>query len=209
MKSYVKRPFVIKALQWDGTIGKLHDTEIWQHMVTGGTERGVRYGILRTPEGDMKFHKGDYIVKGVCGEIYPVKKEIFEKTYRELSESKYAEFKDGPGLEEVWADEEKQNEESNEHYEDDYIRALKERNLPKKPKEVNEEEGHFVCPQCDHAIYFGDCPKEDHKYCLNCGQHLYWNGLRLPEKVVRAKRIEFRKGYCPKCGQALDWGDDE
>lgn len=29
MKSYVKRPFVIKALQWDGTIGKLHDTEIW------------------------------------------------------------------------------------------------------------------------------------------------------------------------------------
>ncbi len=65
-------------------------------MVTGGTERGVRYGILRTPEGDMKFHKGDYIVKGVCGEIYPVKKEIFEKTYREASDSKKdAPFKDG------------------------------------------------------------------------------------------------------------------
>lgn len=224
MKSYVKRPYVIKALQWDGTINQLQDTEIRQHMACYGIERGVRFGVLRTLEGDMKFHEGDYIVKGVCGEIYPVKKEIFEKTYRELSESKYAEFKDGPGLEEVWGDEEKQNEESNEHYEDDYIRALKERNLPKKPKEVNEEEGHFVCPQCDHAIYFGDCPKEDHKYCLNCGQHLYWNGLRLPEKVVRAKRIELRKGYCPncdwpvndndekeectRCGQKLDWSTE-
>lgn len=113
MKSYVKRPFVIKALQWDGTIGKLHDTEIWQHMVTGGTERGVRYGILRTPEGDMKFHKGDYIVKGVCGEIYPVKKEIFEKTYREASDlKKDAPFKDGPDLEKLWAEQEKQLAES-------------------------------------------------------------------------------------------------
>lgn len=112
MKSYVKRPYVIKALQWDGTINQLQDTEIRQHMACYGIERGVRFGVLRTLEGDMKFHEGDYIVKGVCGEIYPVKKDIFEKTYREASDPKKAPFKDGPDLEKLWAEQEKQLAES-------------------------------------------------------------------------------------------------
>lgn len=38
-------------------------------------------GIIATPEGMMKFEKGDYLVEGVKGEHYPVKKEIFEETY--------------------------------------------------------------------------------------------------------------------------------
>lgn len=40
---------------------------------------------IRTLEGDMRAKLGDYIIKGVVGEIYPCKAEIFEKTYN-LSE---------------------------------------------------------------------------------------------------------------------------
>lgn len=36
---------------------------------------------IRTLEGDMKISEGDYIIKGVNGEFYPCKPEIFKKTY--------------------------------------------------------------------------------------------------------------------------------
>ena len=37
--------------------------------------------IIRTLEGNMIATKGDYIIKGVQGEIYPCKPDIFEQTY--------------------------------------------------------------------------------------------------------------------------------
>ena len=37
--------------------------------------------IIRTLEGDMHASIGDYIIKGVNGEFYPCKPDIFEKTY--------------------------------------------------------------------------------------------------------------------------------
>ena len=37
--------------------------------------------MIRTLEGDMKVNKDDYIIKGVKGEFYPCKPDIFEKTY--------------------------------------------------------------------------------------------------------------------------------
>ena len=36
---------------------------------------------IKTLEGDMVITKGDYIIKGVNGEFYPCKPDIFEKTY--------------------------------------------------------------------------------------------------------------------------------
>jgi hypothetical protein len=36
---------------------------------------------IETLEGTMKANKGDWIIKGVNGEIYPCKPDIFEKTY--------------------------------------------------------------------------------------------------------------------------------
>jgi len=42
--------------------------------------------IVHTLEGDMVAQKGDYIVKGIRGEFYPVKPDIFEKTYEETNE---------------------------------------------------------------------------------------------------------------------------
>lgn len=39
------------------------------------------YCIIKTLEGDMTGNYGDYIIKGIKGEIYPCKPDIFEATY--------------------------------------------------------------------------------------------------------------------------------
>lgn len=41
--------------------------------------------IIQTLEGNMKAIKGDYIIKGIKGEFYPCKKEIFEETYSKVT----------------------------------------------------------------------------------------------------------------------------
>jgi len=40
--------------------------------------------MIQTLEGNMKAKKGDYLVLGTANEIYPVKKEIFEKIYESI-----------------------------------------------------------------------------------------------------------------------------
>lgn len=44
---------------------------------------GEQYDIV-TLEGAMHISMGDYIIKGVSGELYPYKPDIFEKTYEEV-----------------------------------------------------------------------------------------------------------------------------
>ena len=39
--------------------------------------------MIRTLEGDMRVSPGDYVIKGVNGEFYPCKPDIFDKTYEE------------------------------------------------------------------------------------------------------------------------------
>jgi hypothetical protein len=39
---------------------------------------------IHTLEGDMKANHGDYIIKGVKGEFYPCRQDIFEQTYEEV-----------------------------------------------------------------------------------------------------------------------------
>jgi hypothetical protein len=41
---------------------------------------------IYTLEGEMKVSNGDYIIKGVAGEFYPCKPDIFEQTYRPISD---------------------------------------------------------------------------------------------------------------------------
>ena len=42
--------------------------------------------VIHTLEGDMEASFGDYIIKGVNGEFYPCKPDIFAKTYEEVTE---------------------------------------------------------------------------------------------------------------------------
>lgn len=47
---------------------------------------GITEIYINTLEGKMKANDGDYIIKGIVGEIYPCKAEIFEKTYEKVDE---------------------------------------------------------------------------------------------------------------------------
>lgn len=53
------------------------------------------------------------------------------------------------------------------------IMELKERDTAKAPADTDDEFDMFVCPSCNMAIgAMGD--REEHKFCLNCGQRLKW-----------------------------------
>ncbi len=42
------------------------------------------YCTICTLEGDMRGNRGDYIIKGLRGELYPCKPDIFEKSYEKV-----------------------------------------------------------------------------------------------------------------------------
>ena len=42
---------------------------------------------IETLEGTMKADKGDWIIKGVKGELYPCKPDVFEMTYEKVTEN--------------------------------------------------------------------------------------------------------------------------
>lgn len=83
IKQYRKKPVVIEAVQYDGTnIG-----EIWEWArvakVHAPTENNSSC-FIETLEGKMECRLHDYIIKGVQGELYPVKLDIFNETYEEV-----------------------------------------------------------------------------------------------------------------------------
>lgn len=54
------------------------------------------------------------------------------------------------------------------------IRGLLEKQVSKKPKEVDYDDGYFKCSGCGGLVSWLDSPKV-HKYCLLCGQKIDWN----------------------------------
>lgn len=97
-RQYRKKPVVIEAMQWNGSAESATPIINW---VLGGdgtaryssaqpetTSRGrvVREAVpalltIDTLEGSMQATAGDWIIKGVNGEFYPCKPDIFNKTY--------------------------------------------------------------------------------------------------------------------------------
>jgi hypothetical protein len=55
--------------------------------VLNGTR--TKYAKIKTLEGEMIAYKGDYIIRGVKGEVYPCKAEIFEMTYERVMEDEH------------------------------------------------------------------------------------------------------------------------
>lgn len=74
-----KKPVVIEAVQWNGFMSDIIDF-LGHDLPTYGPPYN---GALRisTLEGDMVCTFGDWIIKGVKGEIYPCKPDIFDMTY--------------------------------------------------------------------------------------------------------------------------------
>ena len=84
---YVKKPIEVEALQIFGNITEIEEFignngEVYITQV--GVHSPVTVVIIHTLEGDMIATDGDYIIKGVKGEFYPCRKDIFEETYEEI-----------------------------------------------------------------------------------------------------------------------------
>ena len=81
-----KKPVEIECVQWTGAnvneimsfCGSVaHD--IYQINLAN---MPIEYSlIIKTLEGNMRAEPGDYIIKGVHGEFYPCKPDVFEETY--------------------------------------------------------------------------------------------------------------------------------
>ena len=83
MRNYRKKPVVIEAQQFTGDIESIPaDCPIETYFNTS-EDIEVGYGIA-TLEGVMFLKEGDWIIKGVKGEYYPCKPDIFEMTYEEV-----------------------------------------------------------------------------------------------------------------------------
>lgn len=80
IRRYRKKPVEIEAVQWNG--GCLADAmEIGELVGHRISINGQGELIIDTLEGRMRASKGDFIIRGVRGEIYPCKPDIFELTY--------------------------------------------------------------------------------------------------------------------------------
>lgn len=85
---YIKRRLEIEAVQWTGyNLQEIKDFT--------GNDASVKYEegddnvvadlYIHTLEGKMHASKGDYIIRGIRGEYYPCKPNIFEETYEPVN----------------------------------------------------------------------------------------------------------------------------
>lgn len=78
---YRKKPIIIEAIHFNG--GNHEQIYDWaeEHNVHIICAQGTQDIVIPTLEGDHIAKVGDYIIKGVKGEFYPCKPDIFEMTY--------------------------------------------------------------------------------------------------------------------------------
>jgi len=82
MSKYRKRPVVIEAFQWTGGPDQTEDPEWIVEALDSGAATIIFPNLyIRTLEGEMTADVGDWIIKGIQGELYPCKPDIFEATY--------------------------------------------------------------------------------------------------------------------------------
>ena len=83
MKRYRKKPVVIEAVQLNED--NFERVVLWiHHEGDRKVESGNHIMIIHTLEGEMRAEIGDWIIKGVNGEFYPCKNNIFRLTYEEV-----------------------------------------------------------------------------------------------------------------------------
>lgn len=93
MPFYRKKPVIIEAVRIDPK-DDFPYAKVMEFTASLGTLRRVELNgagspvglYIETMEGEMRASFGDYVIKGVNGEFYPCKPDIFEKTYSLVSE---------------------------------------------------------------------------------------------------------------------------
>ncbi|RRG07774.1 MAG: DUF1642 domain-containing protein [Lactobacillus sp.] len=72
-------------IKWNKIYHDCSDPDEWEAKASKlGVDRYHGYFIIPTKEGDMRIYDGDWIATGINGEHWPVKDEIFQKTYKKL-----------------------------------------------------------------------------------------------------------------------------
>ena len=80
-KKYRKKPVVIEAVQFDGSERSIVEILALQSDKTKVLREDAGDLMIPTLEGLMRASVGDYVIRGVQGELYPCKPDIFEQTY--------------------------------------------------------------------------------------------------------------------------------
>ena len=89
-----KRPVVIEAFHWDGSRTAIDIAIRWVNACATESDPFLTYTIntfdgvldaqIWTLEGPLRVSPGDWIIKGVKGEFYPCKPDIFDATYESV-----------------------------------------------------------------------------------------------------------------------------
>ena len=80
---YRKKPVVIEAVQFFNNPDAICELAEFLNQTVISYEHERPVVLIDTLEGTMMASEGDWIIKGVNGEFYPCKPDIFEKTYEE------------------------------------------------------------------------------------------------------------------------------
>ena len=86
---YRTKPVEIEAIRWTGLNFEEIKTFVGDSLIYGIIDTAWEVGKgrpfvlmkIKTLEGDMHVSEGDYIIKGLRGEFYPCKPDVFEKKY--------------------------------------------------------------------------------------------------------------------------------
>jgi hypothetical protein len=81
---YRKKPIEIEAIQFLPT--NVQEVAAWCGASIGDQKTGANSLYVHTLEGIMKATYGDYIIKGIKGEFYPCRADIFEASYDQADE---------------------------------------------------------------------------------------------------------------------------
>lgn len=96
MPKYRKKPVVVEAFRYDGDLMDINGNYYVLDWAIEAFEKDVLFYdehndhpfelFIKTLEGNHHVSVGDYIIKGVQGELYPCKPDIFLATYEEVME---------------------------------------------------------------------------------------------------------------------------
>ena len=104
IKQYIKRPVTIEAIKFEYTHKCIQELKDWlgDEFIASGKDRHpdakgwLQVGTLEDGHGKNKIAhvatEGDYIIKGIQGEFYACKPDIFYQTYQELKNDSILEF---------------------------------------------------------------------------------------------------------------------
>lgn len=91
---YRKKPVIIEAVRFDAEKWIYERHNAYPMVDTRDVEKGssslgkyfAYQPVIHTLEGDMTLCDGDFIIKGIQGEYYPYKPDIFAETYEQVED---------------------------------------------------------------------------------------------------------------------------